>query len=133
MMADTNIVIDLRDESRWYDWSADRIARAPSGQVFVSAVVVGEVASRGGTEQEIRDMLVGFGILPISLDAAAGYRAGLAHRAYRQAGGTRGSLLADFLIGAHAVIERLPLLTRDPRGYRTYFPELELITPESHP
>jgi predicted nucleic acid-binding protein len=38
-------------------------------------------------------------------------------------------VLSDFLIGAHAEELNLPLLTRDPKMYRTYFPTLELITP----
>ena len=40
-------------------------------------------------------------------------------------------MLSDFFIGAHAVIEGWSLLTRDPRLYRTYFPDLALITPAS--
>jgi hypothetical protein len=39
-------------------------------------------------------------------------------------------VLADFFIGAHAEAERLPLLTRDVRRYRSYFPNVELIAPE---
>jgi predicted nucleic acid-binding protein len=39
-------------------------------------------------------------------------------------------VLPDFFIGAHAQIARLPLLTRDTRRYRSYFPEVELIAPE---
>ena len=27
----------------------------------------------------------------------------------------------------------VPLLTRDPQPYRRYFPEVTLITPETHP
>ena len=30
---------------------------------------------------------------------------------------------------AHALVERVPLLTRDPRRYRQVFPGLELIAP----
>lgn len=40
-------------------------------------------------------------------------------------------MLADFLIGAHAEIANVPLLTRDPRRYRAYFPDLKLIAPEN--
>ncbi len=64
---------------------------------------------------------------------ASSYLAGTAHRAYRQRGGVFPSILADFLIGAHAQVLNLPILTRDARRYRTYFPEVELITPETHP
>ena len=38
-------------------------------------------------------------------------------------------MLADFLIGAHALVERVPLLSRDRRRYRQAFPGLELIAP----
>jgi predicted nucleic acid-binding protein len=37
------------------------------------------------------------------------------------------------LIGAHAVIRDYAILTRDAKGYRSYFPTVELITPETHP
>ncbi len=50
---------------------------------------------------------------------------------YRNAGGARSSVLPDFFIGAHAAVEQLPLLTRDTRRYRTYFPAVTLIAPEA--
>jgi predicted nucleic acid-binding protein len=34
------------------------------------------------------------------------------------------------LMGAHALVERIPLLTRNARRYRRAFPGLKLITPE---
>ena len=52
---------------------------------------------------------------------------------YRGAGGLRTGVLPDFFIGAHAEVERLPLLTRDARRYRTYFPNVALIAPDSAP
>jgi predicted nucleic acid-binding protein len=38
-------------------------------------------------------------------------------------------VLPDFFVGAHAVVARHALLTRDTRRYQVYFPTLELITP----
>ncbi len=134
MMLDTNVVIDLHEEdTQWHGWSLDVVARAVDAGVSASAIIVGELASRAGTRSEILEMLAGFDIEVEALHADAAYRAGVAQAAYRRAGGGRERLLADFLIGAHASATGRPLITRDARRYRTYFPELELITPESHP
>jgi hypothetical protein len=43
--------------------------------------------------------------------------------------GIRTGVLSDFFIGARAETEGLPLLTRDVRRYRSYFPTVNLIAP----
>jgi predicted nucleic acid-binding protein len=37
--------------------------------------------------------------------------------------------LPDFFIGVHAYVTHLPLLTRDPRRVRSFFPSVRLVTP----
>jgi predicted nucleic acid-binding protein len=66
----------------------------------------------------------------VPIPRSALFLAGKAYLRYRAAGGARTGVLSDFFIGAHAAAEQLPLLTRDIRRYRTYFPTVELIAPE---
>jgi predicted nucleic acid-binding protein len=53
------------------------------------------------------------------LPRAALFLAGKAFARYRKAGGARTSILADFFIGAHAAVTKMPMLTRDARKYQT--------------
>jgi predicted nucleic acid-binding protein len=133
IMVDTNILIDLRERDRvWYEWSLGSLidARA-AGIVAASAAVVGELATRGASLRDLRGLFRDYRIRvePIGIEAA--YAAGQAQCVYRATGGKREKLLADFLIGGHALIAKATLLTRDARRYRTYFPDLPLITPET--
>jgi predicted nucleic acid-binding protein len=128
---DSNVLIDIltadeEDGSR----SGDAVRRAlAEGSIVACDVVVAEVASWfpnadiGG--EALRTLEVGFD--PISEDAAV--RAGRAWRAYRDRGGTRTRLIADFLIGAHALTHADRLLTRDRGVYRTYFAGLDILDP----
>jgi predicted nucleic acid-binding protein len=70
------------------------------------------------------------GLTMLPTPRAALFLAGKAFDAYRhQKGTTKTGVLPDFFIGAHALVSGVPLLTRDVRRYRTYFPTLQLITP----
>ena len=56
---------------------------------------------------------------------------GKAFLQYRRLGGARSGVLPDFFIGAHAAVEGRSLLTRNARHYRSYFPGVRLITPNT--
>jgi hypothetical protein len=55
------------------------------------------------------------------------FLAGLNWKKYRNSGGQRNRVLADFLIGANAQIHADRLLTRDRGFYKKYFKKLKLI------
>ncbi|AHE52749.1 type II toxin-antitoxin system VapC family toxin [Sphingomonas sanxanigenens] len=131
IMVDTNVVIDLlQHDPRWHRWSFEAVAAAQlEGEVAVSAIVMGELAPVANDVAGLTAMLDRLGLSVHDLAAPAAHRAGQAHHAYRKAGGKRDKILADFLIGAHAVDQADALITRDPRHYRSYFPALALISP----
>jgi predicted nucleic acid-binding protein len=59
--------------------------------------------------------------------------AGKIFRVYRGEGGPRKTILADFLVAAHAATQADSLAT-DDRGYlRTYFPKIRLLVPPTSP
>jgi predicted nucleic acid-binding protein len=121
----------LVGDPRWHDWSdralIDALAKGP---VFVNQVVYAEISLGFPTIEGCDAALDVQGIERIPLPWPAAFLAGRAFRQYRRRGGTKRSPLPDFFIGAHAAVEGLCLLTRDTRRYRTYFPTVELVTPE---
>jgi predicted nucleic acid-binding protein len=55
--------------------------------------------------------------------------AGKAFLRHRRAGGTSTNVLADFSVGAHAVMPGCGIATRDVRRHRNCFPTVSLVTP----
>jgi predicted nucleic acid-binding protein len=65
--------------------------------------------------------------VPLHGDAAA--QSGAGWRQYREQGGSRERVVADFLVGAHAIHQADRLLTRDRGFYRRYFDDLTVFDP----
>lgn len=131
-LLDSNVLIDLiGGANEWSEWSGEALTAAlDGGTAFVNQVVYAEVSIGFRRIEDCEWALDMRGIERIPMPWPASFLAGRAFAEYRARGGPRHSLLPDFLIGAHAAVEALPLLTRDPHRYRSYFPTVELITPE---
>ncbi len=129
---DTNIILDIATrDSVWFEWSRTALETAAMhGPITTNLIVVAELYSRKENAATIERLLLGLQIEIAELSEPMARRAGAAHSVYRENRGQNQHILADFLIGAHASIERIPLITRDARRFRTYFPEIDLITPE---
>ena len=130
-LVDSNIVLDILTADReWHSWSAETLASAArSGPTFINPIVFSEIAVGFGDLAELDERLPATVLRRAPLPYSAAFLAAKAHQAYRRRGGTRVATLPDFYIGAHAVVEGLTLITRDPRRYRTAYPGVRLITP----
>jgi predicted nucleic acid-binding protein len=91
----------------------------------VWAEVAGSFASAAAAQETCRRLNLEFSALTVE----AALEAGAAWKAYRQGGGGRTRVAADFLIGAHALHQADRLLTRDREFYRACFKRLKVLEP----
>ena len=135
ILIDSNVLIDIfGDEQEWRTWSGHAVESASiESALAVSIISIAEVAPRLGSLDRFNENIgiLGAGVQDVTHEGA--FLAGQAFSQYRhrrKAGDTRlTSVLPDFFIGAQAQLLRAKILTRDPRFYRAYFPEVPLITP----
>ncbi len=132
---DSNVVLDiifLRREwmnwsMRWFDQSSKQ------GPMVMNTVIFAESTSRFHDLPAALGLLKDFGLVHEDMTLESAYLAGRAHQRYLKSGGARERVLPDFLIGAHAASRGYSILTRDASRYRTYFPQLNIIAPDTHP
>jgi predicted nucleic acid-binding protein len=133
-LVDSNVLIDALGGPGELAWSsAALVSCAREGELVVNPVVWAELAAMRPTEEQLELMFEKLPLRREPLPMSSAFPAGRAHIAYRKSGGARERTLPDFLIGAHAAISGYALLTRDAARYRTYFPELDIVSPETHP
>jgi predicted nucleic acid-binding protein len=130
-LVDTNVLLDvLTNDPTWLPWSVSNLRiRANSGPLLINEVIYAEMAGHVSTESELDAAVDELQVRLERTPKSALFLAGEIFRRYRRAGGVRTGVLADFFIGAQAQVIKSPILTRDVRRYRTYFPEVKLITP----
>lgn len=131
LLVDTNVLIDvLEDDPAWAEWSISMLRQQSRlHRLAINPVIYAELSLTFSTVEALDEAVAGFGVEVCEIPKPALFLAGKAFVAYRRQGGQRRNVLADFFIGAHAAVEGWPILTRDPRKYRQYFPTVELLTP----
>ncbi len=151
---DTNLLFDLRLRDDQSMAARDLLAASSAnGSLAICPVVYAEFCVALSEQQEVDEMLE---VLAIHVEPFSPESLWVASRAWMRYLRTRGSqvqcpdcgerfdtacprcgaqatwrqrVIADFLIGGHAVTQADHLITRDAGYFRTYFPELRLTTP----
>lgn len=136
---DTNVFVSLfagdEEASSWAQQALEEAVRRAA--LTVSPAVYAELVA--GRQPEIVETFFSEKGIEVSWEIGKGVwrTAGTRYGAYasdrRQQGADPGPrrILADFLVGAHALhLGGKTLLTTDTRVFATYFPELRLVAPE---
>ena len=151
---DTNILLDILIPDETHSLSSKQLLDRclEKGCLVICEVVYAELSSQFPSERELRNFLLDTGIRLVPSSREALYLAGERWKKYTRKKerkircpfcgerisitcpkchrivGLRDRILADFIIGAHALLQAELLLTRDRGFYNTYFEELRIET-----
>ena len=128
-LVDTNVLLDIITQDRvWSSWSEAALRKAAEHSTLaINPIIFAEVSMKFARIEDADAALVDFAREPLPYEA--GFLTGKAFLAYKKRGGPKRSPMPDLYVGAHAVVGRMDLLTRDAARYRTYFPALTIIAP----
>ena len=130
---DSNIILDiLTNDPKWYEWSASRLEKySNSGQLIINEIIYAEISIGFEKIEELEEIIKDEFFKIESIPKEALFLAGKVFLKYKKQNGNKTSILPDFFIGAHAIVKKSPLLTRDVKRYKTYYPTLDIISPEN--
>ena len=129
ILVDTNVLLDVfQADAHWANWSERQLEAAGyRSKLCINPVVYAEASVTFREIEVFEAALRTLDLALVEIPREALFLAGKAFLRYRRRGGSRAGVLPDFLIGAHAAVAGIPVLTRDAGRYRTYFPGVELI------
>lgn len=132
MLVDTNVLVDvLENDPDWADWSIAQLrAQSKVHNLAINPIIYSELSLTFSTVEALDQVLESLALRILEIPKPALFLAGKAYLQYRRNGGLKTNVLGDFFIGAHAAVSGLPLLTRDARRIRNYFPSVIVIAPE---
>ncbi len=138
ILLDTNVLIDAFDSSAtFHSWASSLVREGLLGNgVAINPVVLAELCVGDHHPSLVAERLERLGITLLDLPVAASQRCARAYSDYLEnrrkhsASAAPKIPLPDFFIGAHAALLELPLATADVGRYLTYYPEINLITPQ---
>jgi predicted nucleic acid-binding protein len=126
---DSSVILDVLTASpELVDTSEALLRRAMAeGKLVIGECALAEIAPAFKDEDLLKEFLADWRIEFVPSSQASAILAGRNFSRYLSRGGRKGRIVADFLIGAHAVLHADRLLARD-RGYlRDYFSRLVVL------
>lgn len=131
ILVDSCVILDiLTKDPDWFLWSSKTLEYYADNNVMViNPIIYYEVFFAFDTIEQLDAALPETYFRRAQIPWAAALLASKRFGEYRSSGRSKNAPLPDFIIGAHAAITNMPLITRLADLYKEFFPEVQLITP----
>lgn len=126
---DSSVILDVLTANPQFVETSEALLRRAviQGKLVIGECVLAEIAPAFKDEKTLKEFLADWRIEFVASSRDSAILAGRSFARYLSRGGRAGRIVADFLIGAHAVLHADRLLARD-RGYlRDYFSKLTVL------
>lgn len=133
VLVDSNIILDVfLNDPNWADWSESTLEEyVHFRKLYINPIIYSEISIGFDKIEELESAISKAGFQMLEIPKEALFLAGKAFVKYKKGKGVKKSPLPDFYIGAQAAVLDFHLITRDVARYRTYFPTVRLISPET--
>lgn len=131
VLIDSCVLLDLfTNDVRWADWSEKILGHySQTNTLYINSIIYTGVSIGFNRIEEVESAIGQVGVKVLEIPREALFLAGKIFLNYRKHKGTKNSTLPDFFIGAHATVSSFDLITRDTAKFKTYYPNLKLISP----
>jgi len=129
MIVDSCILLDIATNDVRHAEASLAALQHYQGKLAINPLVYAEICRAFIADGVLDRALAGYHIekLPLPYDAAR--IAALAFAQFKANKGKSRHILPDFYIGAHALLDERPILTRDTKVFSQYFQGLQVIEP----
>ncbi len=131
VFVDACVLLDIfNDDERFSDWSLQILNDTQkSHDLVINAIIFSEVSLNFDSCEALTQVLTHLNIEILDIPLPAAFQVSRVFKRYKQNKGDKKSPMPDFYIGAHASHLQVPIITRDTARFKTYYPEVALITP----
>lgn len=125
---DSSVILDVVTGDKTHASYSEALIRDAihGGQILIGETVLAEIIP-AFPKNSITDFLSDWNIVYVPSKKEAAIHAGHLFTEYLERGGAKKRVVADFLIGSHALYHADQLLARDRGYYRDYFKGLKVI------
>lgn len=132
IFVDSCVLLDLfTNDPSWAEWSESILEKySQTNTLYINSIVYTEISIGFKKIEEVEKAIIDLDIKVLEIPREALFLTGKAYLKYRKNKGIKNSPLPDFFIGAHVLVGKFDLITRDTNKYKTYFPQVKLIHPK---